>query len=44
MKTLLVPTDFSAIAQNAIDYAIEIATLTKSKIILFHAYQMWFVN
>ncbi|MDO8998628.1 MAG: universal stress protein [Bacteroidota bacterium] len=38
MKTILVPTDFSKISRNAINYAVEIAKLTKSKIILFHAY------
>jgi nucleotide-binding universal stress UspA family protein len=38
MKTILVPTDFSSISKNAINYAIELAKLTKSKIILFHAY------
>lgn len=40
MKTILVPTDFSEIAHNAMDYAIEIAKLTKSKLILFHAYHV----
>lgn len=40
MKTILVPTDFSKNAQNAIDYAIEIAKCTSSKLILFHAYQL----
>lgn len=40
MKTILVPTDFSKIAQNAIDYAIEIAKRTSSKLILFHVYQL----
>lgn len=40
MKTILVPTDFSKIAQNAIDYAAEIAKHTKSKLILFHVYQI----
>ena len=38
MKTILVPTDFSKIAQNAINYAVEIAIVTKAKIILFHVY------
>ncbi len=40
MKTILVPTDFSEIATNAIYYAAELATYTKSKIILFHAYHV----
>ena len=38
MKTILVPTDFSNISKNAINYAVELAKLTKSKIILFHAF------
>ena len=38
MKTILVPTDFSKIARNAIDYAVEIAKLTKARLILFHVY------
>lgn len=38
MKTILVPTDFSKVATNAIDYAIEIAKLTNAKLILFHVY------
>jgi nucleotide-binding universal stress UspA family protein len=40
MNTILVPTDFSKNAKNALDYAIEIATVTSSKLILFHAYQL----
>lgn len=38
MKTILVPTDFSEIASNAINYAAELAQYTKSKLLLFHAY------
>ena len=38
MKTILVPTDFSETADNALNYAIEIAKLTNATIILFHAY------
>ena len=38
MKTILVPIDFSEIADKALNYAIEIAKLTNAKIILFHAY------
>ncbi len=38
MKTILVPTDFSKIALNAIDYAAEIAVIAKAKLILFHVY------
>jgi nucleotide-binding universal stress UspA family protein len=40
MKTILVATDFSKIAQNAIDYAVEIAKLSKAKLILFHVYNV----
>lgn len=40
MKTILVPTDFSKIARNAIDYAVEIAKLTNAKLILFHVYHV----
>lgn len=40
MKTILVPTDFSNVANNALDYALDLATYTKSRIILFHAYQV----
>jgi nucleotide-binding universal stress UspA family protein len=40
MKTILVPTDFSKSAQNALDYAIEIAKYTSAKLILFHTYQL----
>jgi nucleotide-binding universal stress UspA family protein len=38
MKTILVPTDFSKASRNAINYAVEIAKLTKSKLVLFHVY------
>jgi nucleotide-binding universal stress UspA family protein len=40
MKTILVPTDYSDIADNALRYAIELAKLSKAKIILLHAYQI----
>lgn len=40
MKTILVPTDFSKSALNALDYAIEIAKCTSAKLILFHAYEL----
>lgn len=40
MKTILVPTDFSDGAQNALDYAIEMVKHTKAKLILFHAYHI----
>lgn len=40
MKTILVPTDFSDIATNAINYAAKLAVYTKSKLFLFHAYHV----
>lgn len=40
MKTILVATDFSKSANNAIDYAVELAKFTKSKLILFHTYHV----
>lgn len=40
MKTILVPTDFSEIAANAINYAAKLAMYTKSKLLLFHVYQV----
>lgn len=40
MKTILLPTDFSKAANNAIDYAVEMAKLTKSKLVLFHVYHI----
>lgn len=38
MKTILVPTDFSKNAENALNYAIAIAERNKSKILLLHTY------
>jgi len=38
MKTILVPTDFSDVSQNAINYASELGKFMNAKIILFHAY------
>lgn len=41
MKTILVPTDFSATATNAAHYAVHLAKQVNcSKIILYHAYQV----
>lgn len=40
MKTILVPTDFSKLAENAINYAAELGKLTKAKIILFHVFHI----
>jgi len=39
MKTILCPTDFSRGSENAVRYAIELAKIYKSKIILMHAYE-----
>jgi nucleotide-binding universal stress UspA family protein len=39
MKSILVPTDFSSCADNAIRYAIELARYTNAKLILFNVYQ-----
>lgn len=39
MKTILVPTDFSENAENALYYAIDIANRINAKIILLNAYQ-----
>jgi nucleotide-binding universal stress UspA family protein len=38
MKTILVPTDFSPAAQNAVNYAAEMASLINAKLILFNVY------
>ena len=38
MKKILVPTDFSPIADNAIDYAIELADQFKSELYFYHVY------
>lgn len=40
MKKILIPTDFSSVANNATKYAIEIATAFKSKLFLYHVYSM----
>jgi nucleotide-binding universal stress UspA family protein len=40
MQRILIPTDFSPIADNALNYAIEIATKFKSKLYLHHVYSM----
>lgn len=36
MEKILVATDFSTAAQNALEYAVEMAKITKSKIVLYH--------
>lgn len=40
MKTILVPTDYSDIANNALEYAVELAKFSKAKLVLLHAYQV----
>jgi nucleotide-binding universal stress UspA family protein len=40
MKAILVPTDFSETADNAIDYAANLAVFIKSKLILFHVFSI----
>lgn len=40
MKTILAPTDYSETANNAVDYAVELARLMKARLILVHAYHV----
>jgi len=40
MKTILVPTDFSINAENALQYAVNIAKRTQAKIILLHTFHI----
>jgi len=40
MKTILVPTDYSDTANNALQYAVELAKFSHAKIILLHTYQI----
>ena len=40
MNTILFPTDFSKNADNALQYAVKIASLTQSKLVLFHSYHV----
>ncbi|HLG34389.1 MAG TPA: universal stress protein, partial [Bacteroidia bacterium] len=40
MKTILLATDYSKAAANALKYAIELAEFTKAKLVLFHAYDI----
>ncbi len=40
MKKILIPTDFSPVADNATKFAIEIADAFKSKLFLYHVYTM----
>jgi nucleotide-binding universal stress UspA family protein len=40
MKTIIIPTDFSPTATNAMHYGIEMAKAVQASIVLFHAYQV----
>lgn len=40
MKTIIIPTDFSPVATNALHYAIELAKTVNASILLFHVYQV----
>lgn len=40
MKKILVPTDFSDAANNAAEYAVQLAKEIKAKVILFHTYHV----
>ena len=40
MKTIIVPTDFSAISNNAMNYAADLGREINCSILLFHAYQI----
>ena len=40
MKKLLVPTDFSTCANNAMDFAIQSAKILPAEIILLHAFEV----
>jgi len=40
MKTILIPTDYSQVADNALKYATELAKFSNSKLIFLHVYQI----
>lgn len=40
MKTILLPTDYSKASVNAVHYALMLARQTKSRLLLFHAFQV----
>jgi len=40
MKTIVVATDFSAVALNAANYAVDMALAIKADILLLHVYQI----
>lgn len=40
MKTIIIPTDFSAVATNAMNYGIDMAKAIKGSVLLLHVYQV----
>ena len=40
MKTIIVPTDFSPVATNAMKFAVDMATNINASVMLFHVYQV----
>lgn len=44
MKNILFPTDFSQNAENALNFAIEIARKVKGHLVLFHAYSVQLID
>ncbi|MDQ3018966.1 MAG: universal stress protein [Bacteroidota bacterium] len=44
MKNILIPTDFSPTAENALNYAIEIARKVHGHLVLFHAYSVQLID
>lgn len=40
MKEILVPTDFSAAAENAVNFAVQSAKLAKTNLLLLHAFEL----
>jgi nucleotide-binding universal stress UspA family protein len=40
MNTIIVPTDFSPVSTNALNYAIEMAKVVRASVLIFHAYQV----
>jgi nucleotide-binding universal stress UspA family protein len=44
MKNILFPTDFSQNAENALNYAVEIARQVKGTLVLFHAYSVQLID
>lgn len=40
MKTIIIPTDFSPVATNAMNYALDMAIAVKADVLLFHVYSV----